>query len=196
VGRTMGARVADQPRHPLATVFGRTRKVAEPGMRADHHQHVGEALHQDAEISLRPRLPLILQPAPIDAPDIDAVEAAGDRVEPGRVDDDVELVFGVARFDADRRDALDRRLVDVNELDVGLIVDLVARVRRISFSPILPLCNGAHQLGVCWSTVRWPAVLATSWMVCTPVAFLWNRSSSRQWSSSSLKLATRRKSSR
>src|SRR4029453_8888854 len=41
---------------------------------------------------------------------------------------------------------------------------------RISLSPILPLCRGAHQLGVRWNTVRCPAVLATSWMVCTPVA--------------------------
>jgi cation diffusion facilitator CzcD-associated flavoprotein CzcO len=31
---------------------------------------------------------------------ITAVEAAGDRVETGRVDDDVEFVFGVARLDA------------------------------------------------------------------------------------------------
>ena len=35
---------------------------------------------------------------------------------------------------------------------------------------ILLLCSGAHQFGVRWNTVRWPAVLATSWIVCTPVA--------------------------
>jgi hypothetical protein len=33
-----------------------------------------------------------------------------------------------------------------------------------------PLCSGAHQLGVRWNTVRCAAVLATSWIVWTPVA--------------------------
>ena len=43
-------------------------------------------------------------------------------------------------------------------------------MRRCVSSSILLLCKGAHQLGVRWNTVRCPAVLATSWMVCTPVA--------------------------
>ena len=43
-------------------------------------------------------------------------------------------------------------------------------ILRCVSSSIGPLCSGAHQLGVRWNTVRWPAVLATSWMVCTPVA--------------------------
>jgi hypothetical protein len=33
-----------------------------------------------------------------------------------------------------------------------------------------PLRSGAHQFGVRWKTVRSPAVLATYWIVCTPVA--------------------------
>jgi hypothetical protein len=67
----------------------------------------------------------------IDAADVDAVEGAGDRVEPGRVDDDVEFVLGVAGLDAGRGDALDRRLVDVDQLDVGLVVDLeIAALER------------------------------------------------------------------
>ena len=32
------------------------------------------------------------------------------------------------------------------------------------------MCSGAVQLGVRWKTVSVPAVLATSWMVWTPVA--------------------------
>jgi hypothetical protein len=28
----------------------------------------------------------------------------------------------------------------------------------------------AHHCGVRWNTVSWPAVLATSWIVCTAVA--------------------------
>ena len=32
------------------------------------------------------------------------------------------------------------------------------------------MCSGAHQFGVRWNTVRWPTVLAISWIVCTAVA--------------------------
>src|SRR5216683_1815505 len=118
------AREADQPGYPIGTVFRGARKVAEPGMRAHHHQHIGEVVHQNAEEGLRAVLPFFLQQHPIDAPDIDAVETAGDRIEAGRVNDDVEFVLGVAGLDAGRSDALDRRLGDVDQLDVGLVVDL------------------------------------------------------------------------
>src|SRR6516225_2922648 len=123
-GQIAVAREADEPRHPIGAVFGGTRKVAKPGMRAHHHQHVREAVHQDAEKGLRPVLPLLLQRHPVHAADVDAIEGAGDRVETGRVNDDVELVFAITGFDARRGDALDRRLVDVDQLDVGLVVDL------------------------------------------------------------------------
>ena len=32
------------------------------------------------------------------------------------------------------------------------------------------LCKGAHQLGLRWKTVRWPAVSATTGISCTAVA--------------------------
>ena len=51
---------ADQAGHPIDTVFGRARKIAKPGMRAHHHQQVGEAVHQDAEKGLRSIVPLVL----------------------------------------------------------------------------------------------------------------------------------------
>src|SRR5271163_830929 len=54
------AREADQSGHPIGAVFSCTRKVAEPGMRTHHHEHVGKAAHQDAEKGLRPVLPLLL----------------------------------------------------------------------------------------------------------------------------------------
>src|SRR3984893_10801955 len=118
------AREADHPGYPIGTVFGGARKVAEPGMRTHHHQHIGEAVHQNAEKGLRAVLPFFLQRRSIDAPDVDAVETAGDRVEAGRVNDDVEFVLGAAGLDAGRGDAFDRRLGDVDQLDVGLVVDL------------------------------------------------------------------------
>src|SRR4030095_1487740 len=78
----------------------------------------------NAEKGLRPVLPLLLERHPVDPADVDAVEGTGDRVETGRVDDDVELVLGVASLDAGRGDALNRRLVEVDQLDVGLVIDL------------------------------------------------------------------------
>ena len=71
-------------------------------MRAHRHQQVREAFDQHAEIGLRPVFPQILQPHAVDAAYVDPVEGAGDRVEPGRIDDDVEFVLAVAGLDAAR----------------------------------------------------------------------------------------------
>ena len=57
-GQAAVAREADQRGHPIGAVFGRAREVAEPGMRAHHHQQVREAVDQDAEKGLRPVLPI------------------------------------------------------------------------------------------------------------------------------------------
>src|SRR3954447_15931795 len=124
-GQATLVRKAHQPRYPFDAVFGGSREVAEPGMRAHDHQHVRKALDEDAEIGLRSIFPLVLQPASIDAADVDAVETAGDRVETSGVYNDVERVLGIAGLDALGRDALNRRLIDVHQLDVGLVVDLV-----------------------------------------------------------------------
>src|SRR3984893_2156371 len=104
------AREADHPGYPIGTVFGGARKVAEPGMRTHHHQHIGKVIHQDAEKGLWSVLPFFLQRRSIDPADVDTVEGAGDRVEAGRVNDDVEFVLGVAGLDAARREAFDRRV--------------------------------------------------------------------------------------
>ena len=124
-GQTALGGELDQIADPLDAIFGSARVISEPGMRAHRHQKVRETFHQYAEIGLRAVFPQILQPHAVDAADVDAIKGAGDRVKPSRVDDDVEIVFGVAGLDAVRRDALDRRLVDVDEFDVGLIVNLV-----------------------------------------------------------------------
>src|SRR6202047_2881957 len=59
-GQIAVAGEADQPCHPIGAVFDGARKIAEPGMRAHHHQQVGEAVHQDAEKGLRSIVPLVL----------------------------------------------------------------------------------------------------------------------------------------
>ena len=63
---------------------------------------LGKPSTMHAEIGLRPARPFVLQPQPADAADVDAVEAAGDGIEAGGVDDDVELEFRIAGLDARR----------------------------------------------------------------------------------------------
>ena len=53
----------------------------------------GNPLHLHAEERDRAVRPLVLQLSAADAADVDAVERAGDGVEAGGVDDDVELVL-------------------------------------------------------------------------------------------------------
>src|SRR4030095_10686539 len=48
-----------------------------------------------------------------------------DRIEPGGIDDDVELVLGITGLDAPGRNPLDRRVPEIDEQHVGRIVDFV-----------------------------------------------------------------------
>src|SRR6185503_7238751 len=88
-------------------------------------EHVREAIDHHAHEGGRPALPLVLQLLPALPSDIDAVEAAGDGVEAGGVDDDVELELPAADLEASPRDPLDRRVEDADQFDVRLVVDLV-----------------------------------------------------------------------
>src|SRR5258705_3851327 len=120
-------RETNEPRHPVDAVFDAARDVAERGVWSHQHQHVGKLVNHDAEIGLRPALPFILEAHPVCAAKIDLVKTAGDGVEAGRIDDDVERVFPVAGSDALRRDAFDRHFVDVDQLDIILVVDLIIK---------------------------------------------------------------------
>src|SRR5260370_408559 len=89
---------------------------SEAGARPDRRHEIRNPRDHQAEVcpwSVCPRVP---EPLSADAADIDAIEGAGDGIEAGRVDDQVELVLGLAGLDPGRRDALDRRLVDVDEV--------------------------------------------------------------------------------
>ena len=92
-------------------------------MGSHQHQHVGEALHLHPHECFRPTLPLVLQGAATRATNVDAIEAAGDGVEPRRINDDIEVEGTLGRAQSRRRDALDRRVLDVDEFDIGLVVD-------------------------------------------------------------------------
>ena len=81
-------------------------------------------MHLHAEERDRAVDPLRGQLLAADALDVDLVERTGDGVESGGVDDDVEIeVFGAGLY-AGGGDPLDRRLADVNKLDVVAVVHL------------------------------------------------------------------------
>ena len=94
-------------------------------MRPHQHHHVGKTVDHQTEIGLWPALPFILEADAAGAAEVDLVEGAGDGVESGREDNDVELVCPPSGLDAIGRDPLDRRLVKVDQLDIVLVVDLV-----------------------------------------------------------------------
>ncbi len=109
---------------PVDQFLDVARDVAARGVRAQHHQHVGKALGHHAEQRSGRAHPVVLEPPPARPDDVDAVVGAGDAVEAGGVDQDVEGEVLGAGPDALGRDALDRRLVDVDQAHVVLIVDL------------------------------------------------------------------------
>lgn len=68
---------------------------------------------------------MLLQQAAAAAAEVDPVERAGQGVEAGREDDDVALVERAAGDDALGRDAVDRRLGQIDERHVLQVVSLV-----------------------------------------------------------------------
>ena len=94
-------------------------------MRPHRHQEIGKAFDQDTEISLWTVLPHILELHTVNSADIDLIESARDGVKTGRINDNVEFTLDVARLNPTIGDALDRCFIDVDEFDVGLVVDLV-----------------------------------------------------------------------
>src|SRR3546814_16841646 len=80
----------------LHPVLDAARDVAERGVRPHHHEQVREAVHQHAEAGRQVAAPAFLQPPSADPATVDAVEAAGDGVEAGGVDDHVEREVALA----------------------------------------------------------------------------------------------------
>ena len=106
----------------------RRRRTA---LRPGRHEHVREAGHGEAEERRWSVRPLLLQRLPADTADVDPVVGARDGIEACRVDDDVELVLPRGGANASWRDPLDRRLLQVHEMDVVPVERLViARLQR------------------------------------------------------------------
>ena len=69
--------------------------------------------------------PFVPQSTSARAPNVDPVKTAGDRIEPRRIDNNIEFVLGLAGSNSRRRNPLDRRLLDVHQPHIGLVVNLV-----------------------------------------------------------------------
>ena len=127
------AHVADAVGHPLDVLLDAARHVAE--RRAVVRPHQGEQVRKagdlQAQIGARAVGPFVLERLPAHPADVDPVEGAGDRVEARRVDQDVELVLGSAGPDALGRNAFERRLVEIDQQDVGPVVGfIIAALQR------------------------------------------------------------------
>jgi hypothetical protein len=119
-------RVPQEACHPVDPPLDGAWEVrgARYALRARHHQHVGEAVRQDAEQRGRTVAPLVAQGLPLGALDVEVIEGAGDGVEARREDDQIQLVVRCRRLDAGLRDALDRRLGEAHEVHVVAVVGL------------------------------------------------------------------------
>ena len=88
------AHMLDTPDDPIPLQFGARRAVAESGraLRTVEEEHVWEIGGRHAEVSEGAFGPFRFEGLAVDAFDVDLGEAAGDGVEAGGEDEDVELV--------------------------------------------------------------------------------------------------------
>src|SRR5882757_2069773 len=124
-GQAIGLREPQQAGDPVDAVLDAARDVAERGVRAHQHHQIWKTVDHQPEIGFRPVLPLLPQAGTPGATNIDSVKTAGDGVEAGGIDDDVELKVPGAGPDALGRDRFDRRVRDIHQLDIVAVVDLV-----------------------------------------------------------------------
>lgn len=80
---------------------------------------------REAKVRLDSIFPLVHQLLPSDSLDIDTPEGSRDGVKTSRIDDDIKLKVFVFSLDAAFMNVLDRVLVDVHKLYIGLIEGLV-----------------------------------------------------------------------
>jgi hypothetical protein len=146
--------VLEQVLDDLHCVFDTSRGIAKGLMGAERHEHVGHRRYSDAEegmrLVVRPNSSLaVLTVATGDkgtialAVPFDCVESAGNCIEASGVDQNVQpVLLAVRGLDAVCHDAGDGSLLQVDEIDVGLIVRLeVAALKRYS------LCSKPMVLG-------------------------------------------------
>src|SRR5271156_6151377 len=104
---------ADTVRDPLDDRLGANGVVAERGIGGD--KEVRKSGRHELQVRPHPIGPFVLETLTAFAAKIDPRHRSGDRVEAGRIDDNVEFVFAIAGLDAFGRDALDWRLLDTDQ---------------------------------------------------------------------------------
>ncbi|MNT16570.1 hypothetical protein D3C72_1516810 [compost metagenome] len=115
----------------IALYFGSGRPVQEAcgSMGAIHEKQVRETSGCQAQVSANAVFPAIIERRTIGAANIDAQDAAGDRIEAGAEDKNIELVLRPVVHDHRRRcDVVDGVLANVHQCDVSLVEDLVVAV--------------------------------------------------------------------
>src|SRR6202042_517665 len=96
------------------------RRAAWPG----YHEAVRKAISHEAEISNRPVRPLVLQRNAALAHQTCLQNCPGARVETGRHDNHVKIVGTAAGPNPGRGDLDNRILLNVDEMNAGIVVDL------------------------------------------------------------------------
>ena len=94
-------------------------------MCADERKEVRETSRLQAEVGDGSVIPGVLQGDTTSASNVDAVQSARHAIEAGGVDKHVQVDLAAADLNSLRGDPFDRRLADVDQLHVGLVVDLV-----------------------------------------------------------------------
>ena len=120
--------VFEEGGHPIDAVLNSARVIGGCGaaLWARGHQHVRKSMHENSEIRLNTStVPFFLKLLAVGTADVDMVESACDRIEPGRIDNKVEFVFPFRGLDPCFCNALDRRFRDVDQLDVLAVISLV-----------------------------------------------------------------------
>ena len=123
--------VFEEGRDPVHREFRAAWKIGRGMLRPGQHHHVRHAADQEAEKGDWPVSPFLAQRATAGAANVYFVKGAGESVEAGRVDNDVELEAARAGVETGRCDVLDRRCRRVHQFDIVAVVGLeVAGLQR------------------------------------------------------------------
>src|SRR5215472_5835098 len=135
VGAGMAAvpHVLQQVRAPVDAVLDAAREIRRSGraLRSGRHQEIGEAMDEHAEQGGWRMLPFFGKPLAADAAYIDQIIGAGDGIESGGIDDDVEFVVSLGGAQARFGHANERRLAEIDEMHIIAVVGFeILRLQR------------------------------------------------------------------
>ena len=120
------AHVPEEVTNPPDVLLYRHRHVTQDrgAARSGYHKHVGESSYLQAKVSFRALGPLVFKRHIISTADIHLKEGARHSVKTGSEDDYVELELFVLSPYPLRRDLLDWRVANIDQLDVLAVVGI------------------------------------------------------------------------